>query len=103
MARLNFDKFHPLDHRPGDARCRAHYGGWRQHLKLAWQFHRRDQVLGPIRRLACCPFGRHRWRVWYANPMNGPTKIKPLCADCPATRLPSEHEIDNEVKLPKFE
>lgn len=103
MAKLDFSQFHPLDHRPGDARCRAHYGGWRRHLKLAWEFHRRDQVLGPIRRLLYCPLGRHRWQVWYTNPENGPTNVKPMCTDCSATRLPSEQEIDHEVKLPKFE
>lgn len=35
---LDFSQFHPLDHRPGDQRCRQLPGSWRNHLALAWRF-----------------------------------------------------------------
>ncbi len=104
MAKLNFDQFHPLDHRPGDARCRAHFGGWKHHLRLAWDYHRKDQVLRPLRRSLFCKLRQHRWEVWYSNNRDGqPSKVHPVCKDCQATRLPSEHEVDTEPRWPTFE
>ncbi len=100
--KFDFSKYHPLDHRPGTARCRAHYGSWRYHLRLAWVMGRRDQVLRPFRRVLFCPWGRHRWRVWYGYFGDRPVQVDPVCADCPATRLPSEQEIDGARDLPDF-
>jgi hypothetical protein len=102
---LDFSEFHPTgDHWPGTARCQALYGGWRRHLYLAWVFHRRDQVLGPFRKVLCCPFGRHRWQVWYSQEEHGgPAQVHPLCPDCETTRLPSEHDVDNKPDLPWLE
>lgn len=65
-ATLNFSEFHATgDHWPFTAYCRTQYGGGRQHLRLAWEFHRRDQVLWPWHWLRCRT-GHHRmvksWR-----------------------------------------
>lgn len=102
--RFDFSGFHPSDHWPGTVRCWRLPGGPVRHLKVAWMFHRRDQVIRPFRRVLCCPFGRHRWHVWYGSGFpDGRTRIRPLCPDCHAERLPSEHEIDNPPRLPWFE
>lgn len=102
---LDFSKFHSTgDHWPGSAHCRTLYGGWRRHLSLAWQFHRRDQVLRPFCRVLLCPIGRRRWQVWYARQSrDSPPTIHPMCPDCGAKRLPSEHDADNVPKLPWLE
>lgn len=93
---FDFSDYHPLDHWPGTRRCWAHPGGVRRHLWLAWVMGRRDQVARPFRRRLCCPFGWHRWNVWYGTGFpDGRTRINPMCAYCRAERLPSEHEIDN--------
>ncbi len=58
---------------------------------------RRDQVIRPISRFFACPFGRHTWRFWHVS---GSDKVHPFCAYCPATRLPSEHDIDTARSSP---
>ncbi len=100
LMRFDFSEFHPLDHRPGTSRCRGLPGGVRQHLKVAWWLGRRDQIIRPFRRALCCPFGRHRWNVWHgAGFPDGKRRINVVCADCPARRLPSEHDIDNPPSI----
>lgn len=53
IERLDFSMFHGLDHWPGSAYCRSQYGGWRRHLKLAWEFKWRGRTL--------CLLGLHEW------------------------------------------
>lgn len=58
---LDFSQFHPLDHWPGSARCRSLYGGWRNHLRMAWDY----KWSGDLRSHTLCRIGRHRWgRTW---------------------------------------
>lgn len=105
MAKLDFSKFHPVsDHWPFTPYCNQFYGGGWNHLSVAWQFHRRDQVLKWPRRLLFCWRGKHRWAVWYGHfDENGSgTTIHPVCKDCRATRLPSEKEIEDRHKFPRF-
>lgn len=64
---MNFDfsQWHPLDHWPGSARCRQHFGSWQHHLVIAWEYRRRDQVVGWFARWTTCLLGRHHW--WIAR------------------------------------
>ncbi len=103
MAKLHFDRFHPLDHWPGSARCRSFYGGWRNHLSLAWWVIWRDRVLRPIRRPLWCPLGRHRWNFSYRNTADGSVQVEPFCTDCAATRAATQQEKDEAIRLPTFE
>lgn len=96
--KLDFSQWHPLDHRPGGARCRGFHGGWRHHLILAWQFQRREQVLAPLYRLILCPLGRHDEVVWYLP--DG--QVRPACRYCAWTRLPSEADIDRGIDVGKL-
>ncbi|MET0702462.1 MAG: hypothetical protein ABWY93_22635 [Mycobacterium sp.] len=95
--KIDFSRFHPLDHRPFTARCRSLYGGTRNHLRLTWAYRRRDQVLGPWRRIFGCAFGSHREIVVHLPA----GRIRPCCQDCgTVTRLPSEADIDEARNLP---
>lgn len=100
--RLDFSQFHPLDHWPGTRRCRQLYGGWRNHLHLTWAFRRREQVAYPFVRVFRCPFGRHKFEVWTVRDLDGTRKVKPVCAYCPATRLPSERELDDSAERERW-
>lgn len=61
---INFSRYHPLDHWPGTKRCRAHYGGWRNHLVMTWRFRRSEQVIGWFWKPLLCPLGIHRISIW---------------------------------------
>lgn len=78
--RLDFSRFHPLDHWPGTRRCWTLPGGIRQHLQVAWMLGRRDQVMKPVYRLFLCPLGRHDVRVSYFDYRDGPTYCQAQCA-----------------------
>jgi hypothetical protein len=54
-VQLDFSQWHPLDHWSGTARCRTLYGGWRWHLRIAWEFKWRGQ----LRTHTLCKLGRH--------------------------------------------
>jgi len=63
---LDFSEFHPTgDHWPFTPYCRTFYGGGRQHIALAWEYRRRDQLLAPWHWWQCRR-GHHRmmdgWR-----------------------------------------
>lgn len=105
--KLDFSQYHPLDHWPYTARCRAHYPhGWRSgwhHLTSTWTYRRRDQALTPLYRLLLCPLGRHKVQVWYArSTVDAGWKVMPRCYYCTYTRLPSESEIDHRAAMPDF-
>lgn len=100
--KFDFSQFHPLDHWPGTSRCREHYGGWRRHLVIAWQWHRRDQVVGWFARWTTCLADRHKWAVFRLVRKPGP-RILPreigapgdytaLCRYCGRTRTATEDE-----------
>lgn len=61
---------------------------------MAWEYHRRDQLLRPFRRLLYCTRGLHAWQVWYQHHRERGRIVTPLCRYCPATRLPSEAELE---------
>jgi hypothetical protein len=56
-VKLDFTRFHPLDHWPGTLRCRQLPGGTRNHLTLAWQYKWSRQLAA----VTLCAIGRHRW------------------------------------------
>lgn len=86
--RWDFSQFHPLDHWPLTRRCRAHYGGARRHLYLAWIMGRRDQWFGWWFRLAGCRLkGKHAEVLWHSGKRCGVG-----CLYCDWTRLPTELE-----------
>lgn len=53
IGSLDFSIFHPLDHWPGSPYCRTWPGGWRRHLKLAWEHKWHAATL--------CRLGWHKW------------------------------------------
>ena len=74
LAALDFQVFHPLDHRPWSRRCRTMHGGGRHHLALAWSYQLKPRWL----KMVFCPLGFHdpvtwRWR-------HGHTQRR--CANC---------------------
>lgn len=100
--KLNFSEFHPLDHWPGTGYCRSLPGGTRNHLWMAWHFHRREQVVSPAYKLLLCHIGRHSEQVWYRHMPDGTMRIWPTCRYCAWTRLPNEHDIDEGNRMPRF-
>ena len=103
MPELDFSQFHPLDHWPYTERCRAHYGGGRHHLRIAWDFRRREQVVGYFARWTTCVVGRHRWRVWKRTMrlddiggrnrvLGAPGDYRAMCAYCHTDRTATEDE-----------
>lgn len=103
MTKFDFSQFHPLDHWPFTARCREHYGGGRHHLSIAWDFRRRDEVVGFFARWSTCVLGRHKWRVWKRSQrpidqvigsrvMGEPGDYRAVCAYCHRSRTATEDE-----------
>lgn len=98
---LDFSRYHPLDHWPGTRRCREHYGGWRNHLSMAWEYRRRDQVIGWFARWTRCLTGRHSWQVWRrfggieefrSKNLGAPGDYKAWCRYCHKRRTATEDE-----------
>lgn len=72
-AQLNFDYFHPIrDHWPWQ--CGDLPGGWRTHVKYAWQFYWADEVW----RWTWCRVGRHRPVQWWQGDL---TWVACLCCN----------------------
>jgi hypothetical protein len=59
IEKLDFSEFHPLDHRPFDARCRSLPGGGRRHLELWWVY--KADVPSKIKRVTHCSRGKHHF------------------------------------------
>lgn len=98
-VRLDFSQFHDLMHVPFSRHCRDLYPhGWKagwHHLKLDWQFRRKDQLRVPLQKILC-RLDRHDVRVWYSgSKAEGTLAVSPQCHFCDFTRLPSEQELDN--------
>lgn len=100
--KLDFSVFHDLMHTPFSGDCRGLYPhGWKagfHHLWLDWQYRRRDQVLGLPRRLLLCPFGRHRFELWWqwaGKVLTGGAE----CKDCLASREMTHEEW---METPEF-
>lgn len=95
--KIDFSQFHPLDHWPGTARCRASYGGWRHHLHIAWVYRRRDEVvnaaLTPIQ-LVRCRLGRHHTYRYH-----GPHGFRVGCTHCSFKR---PARADEQFAIPDF-
>jgi len=90
VKHLDFSQFHALDHWPFTAYCRDQYGGGRHHLHLAWEYRRRDQLLGWWFMLTGCWLrGKHREQVWRSG-----DKAGVRCSYCSWTRTPSEAELE---------
>lgn len=96
--KIDFSQFHPLDHWPGTRRCGQFYGGWRRHLRIAWEYHRREQVvnaaLTPYQRIAC-RLGRHHTHSWH-TPDRG---FLVMCTHCPHRR---PARPDEQFDIPDF-
>ena len=92
---VDMTQLHLLDHWPFSARCRAQYGGGRNHLKLAWWFKWRDRTRAPWRRLFWCPFGSHDESLWVAG-----DRAWVDCSFCTWTRTPSEAELESMPGMP---
>ena len=80
-------------HPPFSAYCRSLYpGGWRaglHHLRLAWQYHRRDQVCAPLHTHLLCRLGRHEVMVGYHT---ADDTVRATCQFCPFQRAPTPGE-----------
>ena len=103
--RYDFSIWHPLDHWPGTRRCRSFYGGWRRHLVIAWQFHRRDQVVGLFTKQTTCRLGYHKIDVWVltSTPIGSqplPTdRFTAVCRYCRTRRPATRQEIAEKWKV----
>lgn len=66
IERIDMSMYHDSGHWPFTKACRSqpHGRGW-YHLKLAWEYRRRDQVVGWFFRLRCRRYGLHDdWSAW---------------------------------------
>lgn len=88
---LDFSVFHPLDHWPWEKRCSEFHGGWRWHLKIAWHFRRREQVLWPWNRLLCT-FDKHRW-IRGSRQLDDGVWVSIHCRECRLSRAATDEEI----------
>lgn len=86
IKELDFSIFHPLDHHPFGAECRAWHGGSWNHLKLTWTLRRWPQIRG-IAFLLLCRINIHYEEVWWRGDM-----AKVCCHHCDFTRPPSDEE-----------
>lgn len=71
---LDFSQFHPLDHWPGDQRCRTLPGGLRNHLALAWHY----KWSSSLAVATLCRIGLHRPAQGWSDEHGDHT----LCAHC---------------------
>lgn len=100
-AHLDFSQYHGLDHWPGTRHCRSLPGGTRNHLRMTWDYRRRDQLLRPLHTAVLCRIGRHDDEIWYRRDQaNRRDQVLPTCKHCYRVRLPSEQEIDARPALP---
>lgn len=53
-----------MDHWPWEGRCREFYGGWRVHLRYAWQYRHRENLECFWHRWVACRFGSHMFTIW---------------------------------------
>lgn len=101
--KLDFSKFHPLDHAPWESRCRELYGGWRVHLKYWWAFKGREDLFSPILSRTTCKVGLHQMQPWWRGE---PGKMPDFKTDTPtgyacrwcshSTRTPNDQEETTE-------
>ena len=67
--KLDFSQWHPLDHYPLSKRCREHYGGLRNHMKLLWDF--KWDVPSKVKKVTHCFWGRHKPGNWWKGDGTG--------------------------------
>lgn len=66
-SKIDFSQWHPLDHWPFTSRCRSFHGGGRHHIKITWEFRRKDDLHRPL-----CKLGRHRYAwIWQRDRIDG--------------------------------
>jgi hypothetical protein len=99
VKRIDMSQFHMLDHWPFTKECRSFYGGGLRHLWLAWHFQRRQQVLRPVWRLFCCPWGRHHEELRRFTNREGKEHAEVGCVACGRLRLPSESELEKNPPI----
>ena len=98
IPKLDFSKFHPLDHRLGAVRCRELPGGSWQHFRLIWTYRWRDRLRWPWRRLVLCPLGKHDFELGWQR--IGDQWISGAdCLFCPFSRPLTAEE---EKRRPKW-
>lgn len=82
------DRWHPLDHRIGSARCRTFNpeAGHpiRTHWQYWWQYGPRPKVYFWVHRAVGCWWGRHRWETWWRDNRDGTSQRLVFCKYCPA-------------------
>lgn len=88
--KIDFSQAHFLDHWPWQCPRAEHaYGGWRTHLRYAWQFKWSERV----RAATMCRIGLHaevQWWGWYDEDGNRPKRREDrayqmtgtVCSDC---------------------
>lgn len=65
-AKLDFSRFHPLDHYPWQYMCKDYYGGWRIHMQYWWDLMAKDL----LRKWFLCPLWIHHYQEWWRpNPL----------------------------------
>jgi len=101
--KLDFSGFHPLDHWPWEQRCWSRqvqpgwstpfYGGPLHHLKIAWEYRRRDEIFGLLHKYLLCRFDKHMMTECWDSKTN---KFSEFCAACGGNRrtLPPDEVPD---------
>lgn len=75
IDKIDFSRFHPIDHYPWTARCRSLYGGGFYHVRIWWGHIGRQY----LRAWTVCRLGRHQpVRAWREDPK----KFSVVCRNC---------------------
>lgn len=100
VKRLDFSQFHPLDHWPFEHRCGQFYGGGFHHLKIAWQYRRKEQLIHWIWKTLrlCRPLG-HQWVVFHQRDRG----FFATCFPCGARREATSEEVKRFGRVPIFD
>lgn len=67
--KLDFSQWHPLDHHPLSKECRDHFGGFRQHMHLLWDF--KWDMPSKRKKITHCFWGKHRSSSWFKGDGTG--------------------------------
>lgn len=106
--RLDFKQFHPLDHWPWERRCWSRkarpgwktpfYGGPLYHLRIAWEYKHRENLIDWWHRLVLCRLGHHRMTIAKYPRQKRRVRLCHSCGNPSVTQeLPWRAQIDDLI------